>query len=85
MNNEDNFDKYYFNIFDEKRREKVFELDGKKYKFTNCFDWKNKSNEKSDSIFEKNKSAGSTISATPRVFDSSVSAINALNPNIIHK
>jgi len=81
MNNENNFDKYYFNIFDEKKREKVFELDGKKYKFTNFIEEKKKSNEKSDSTFDKNKYVGSTLSATPRFFDSSISGINDLNPN----
>lgn len=54
------------------------------YKFSNLNEEKN-SNEKHESTNGKNKYIGSTLSATPRMMDSSVSGLNALNVNNTHR
>jgi hypothetical protein len=54
------------------------------YKFNNLNEEKN-SNEKIESTVGKNKYIGSTLSATPRIIDSSVSGLNALNINNTHR
>lgn len=50
------------------------------YKISNVNEEKN-SNEKMESTLGKNKYVGSTLSATPKMFDSSVSGLNPLNIN----
>jgi len=80
VNNENTFNQFYFNYFDLKNKEQFFELDGVNYKFSNNYEEKSVS-EKMESTYGKNKYIGSTLSATPRIIDSNVSGLNALQIN----
>ncbi len=82
VNSDNSFNQFYFNFFDPKSREQFFELDGVQYKFTNNFEEKNSNNEKMESGGKNNKYVGSTLSATPRMMDSTLNTgLYGLNSN----
>ena len=89
VNNDNPFSLFYFNFFDPKHKDQFFEMDGVQYKFSQYLEDKIVKSEKSDKIekqdkvdsssLSKAKYIGSTLTNTPRIFDSTTSGLHSRN------